>query len=287
MHLLQIKIKVSNKMFLYLLMICYTQASLQISLETKWKTYSESSLKQEISEFFSEYSSFWNFLDQDLSVSAESLIDSLTTPLEKSLLKYSLHNREFSSRLEFYSKLEKEHNSPCRPFFIINSIHSCELDKSLTKYPSTLNNTFDHIYRKGEGHLILYADITDPDFRTLNKNSKNFAELYNLTYALRHLDRRIEGVDLVGGFGAELTMKNMEYNPTENLNFNYVPLEKWVTEGICKKVISFLTSLDELSQVNSFFNNIPDFIPKIIDRTVEKGLEKELDKLSFSQVRII
>ena len=271
-------------MFPYLLIVCAAQASIQISLETKWKAYSNSSLKQEISEFFSEFSTFWNFLDQDLSVPLESLYESIESPLKLSLLMTSLHNREFSSRLEFYSKLEKESNSPCRPFFIINKILSCDLDTALAKYPATLNNTFDHFYRKGEGHIILYADITEPDFRSLNKKTQEFAEKYDLTYALRHLDLRTEGLDYVGGFGAELSMKNMEYNPTEDLNLNYVPLEKWETEGICKKALSYLIGLEGLSEVNSFFNNIPDFIPKVLEQKIEKKIEKDLEKLSFAQV---
>lgn len=274
-------------MFPYLLFICTAQASLQISLETNWKSYSPSSLKQEMSEYFSEFSSFWNFLDQDLSIPLESLLASFESPLEHSLLMASLHNREFSSRLEFYSKLEKEHNSPCRPFFIINKILSCDLDSVLAKYPVALNNTFDHFYRTGEGHIILYADITEPNFRALNKRTQEFAEKYDLTYAFRHLDLRTEGFEYLGGFGAELSMKNMEYNPTEDLNLNYVPLEKWETEGICKKAVSYLIGLESLSEVNSFFNNVPDFVPKVLEQTVEKKVEKELEKLSFAQVNSI
>jgi hypothetical protein len=271
-------------MFFLLLLFYSSEASLNISIDTKWKTYTSSSLIQEISEYYSETGEFWNFLDQNLSLPLDALLPSLfSSPLQQDLLLTSLHNREFASRLEFYSQLERLEQSPCRPFYVINSKQSCSLDEALTAFPVILENSFDHFFRFGVGHLVFYADITSPEFKENHRKCQEFAERFNLTYALRHIDRRRIGIDMVGGFGAELIMKNMEYNPTEDLNLNYVPLEKWDIQAISRKALTHLLTQDSLKEISEILSNIPDHVESIISTQISKSVSRELDKLAYSQ----
>ena len=134
--------------------------------------------------------------------------------------------------------------------------------------------------------MIFYADITSLEFSQLNTKAKEFAQKFDLTYALRHLDLREPGKDYIGGFGAELIMKNMEYNPTEDVNLNYVPLEKWPTEGISRKALTYLLSFKSLSELAQALKTLPDHIPSILSQEPDRLLSRELDRLAFSQVPV-
>lgn len=64
-------------------------------------------------------------------------------------MQFSLFNREFSARLELYSKLETEDrkklSQKCETFYVINNKASCELDEELVKFEQAKIYEFDHV----------------------------------------------------------------------------------------------------------------------------------------------
>ena len=274
-------------MLTFLLSLVITSGTLDVYLQADWKGHSENTLKQELSEYFSDTQNFWTFIQQDLSLPLSDLLTKLTeNPLEKALIWSSLYNREYSSRLEFYSSLASVFNSTCKPFFVINGIETCSLSKSLTKPAVSYSPNFDHIYRQGEGHIIAYVDITSSEFSELNRKIIKFCEDYNLTYILRHLDIRPDKTEFLGGFGAEIIMKNMEFNPTENVSLPALLLPKWNIEDITAKVIQKVMKYENLTSVKEFIYNFPEKYKEIEEIKLSSTIKRDLNLLLSSNVRI-
>ena len=259
---------------------------LEISLEAKWKGPSEGSLKQEISEYFSELNQFWSFLEKDLTLPLAELLPQVSRDeTEQSLILTSLHNREFSARIEFYASLERKHQSSCTPFYIINSVYSCDLSEALAAPAVSFSSPFDHVFHTGQGHLIAYLDISSPDFLILHRNIIAFTQKFDLTYILRHLDLRSNTADYLGGYGTEMIMKNMEYRPTEDRSGEIIPLPKWDLEDIPLKTIAQLVKLEKIEEVLNFLETLPENIKNYQDTPVSKSISDSLSKLNLSNVR--
>lgn len=272
-------------MFSWLFTVSALKTALDIYLGTGWKGYSEKSLKQEICEYFSDIGELSAFLEYNLTLPFDTFVETLEkTQTEKQVILTALYNREYSTRLEFYGNLEQNEKSTCKPFYIINNVHSCSLSPALASPKILLTSEFDHIIHHGAGSLVAYVDITDSSFPDLHKKILKFCIESDLTYMLRHLDLRDNTEDYLGGYGAEANMKNMEYNPTEDVNATYIPLPKWETEGLSYKIVECAMSLDTITDIKIFLENLPENIEKVSKTTPSSSMSRELDKSLYSTV---
>lgn len=260
-------------------------ADLEISVESKWGKYSEISLKQEVSEYFADIGEFGEFLANDLTLPLGELIDKVSrTPLEKDLIWSTLYNREYSPRLEFYALLLNRTTANCKPFYIINSIHSCELLESLAEPFVDFSSTFDHVVREGQGHIIAYLDISSQEFRETHEKIKNFCQKFGLKFIFRHLDRRENGNDHFGGFGVEVNMKNMEYQPTEDVSAEVIARPKWDSELISVKTVAKALEFAKIEETLKFFEKIPENINDIQKTSVRKDISNGVHNLNNGNV---
>ena len=179
-------------------------ADLFVNLKSHWKGPSKSTLAQEASECLWEIdpSLFWQLIDRPTNW------EELLSPELKELCWFSLWNREYSARMEFFSALERATagSSECG----VAVSHGRVACGDLRVYDS------DHVYRRGDTTLVAYLDVNDPGFVTAHQAVAKHAREVNATYVLRHTDTRTDSEDLLGGYGAELLVRDMEYKPLED-----------------------------------------------------------------------
>ena len=208
-----------------LVLLFVASADLTLKLKAKWPAPTPLSLLQETSEFLWVYDPplFWAYLSQFATENPPLLSSIGLSAGESQLISASLHTREFSPRLEVYSKLASQHrhNLPCHEFFYVPGTNQSYCD-----FPATVETPlfsplddlfpFDHTsrgYSPNDTFVVHYRDVTDA--RSLEAGKT--AESRGFVYVVRHVDLRNDGeTDTLAGFGAQLLIKNMEYKPVEN-----------------------------------------------------------------------
>lgn len=223
-----------------------------------------------MSEYFSQIGLFWHFIEKLDECTRDAIDiehiadDAARSSIEKELILFSLYNREFSARLEFYSNLEKDDRSrlkeKCGNFYVINSDVSCTLDSTLFNSPARPRFDFDHIlFENNENSLIAYVDIADPEFSKFNKQLEKFCNENKAALILRHRDLRADTKDYLGGYGAELLVKNMEYKPIEDANSIQNSNEKdWNIEDLPFKALeSVLNILPDWNKMTHILETLP------------------------------
>ncbi|CAG9313511.1 unnamed protein product [Blepharisma stoltei] len=257
-------------------------AQTKIEVETNWKGPSQRTLLQEMSEYFAEIGKFWYFIGKIEEIVGDRLnIDAIISKIsrseiEKKLINCSLSNREFSARMEFYSKLEEKDRAAlkenCRDFYIINSAASCLLDKSLFATKEIDIYHFDHTMFKGKNSVIAYLDISDIHFSEISLKIRDFCIKNNATYVLRHRDTRINEADHLGGYGVELQLKNHYESQliAKDNNFKFKAL---------KKLVSMLPNWKRILKL---LENFPENIPDLNSTKFSESFKK--DSLSVTEL---
>ncbi|CAG9313509.1 unnamed protein product [Blepharisma stoltei] len=278
-------------------LLCIAYAQVEVKLSTQWKGPSEKSLIQEMSEYFAEIGIFWEFLDKILienELNFEKLAEKVSrSDIEKKVLLSSLYNREFSARMEFYSKLEihdrKSLTEDCRVFYMINSAPSCKLDQALFSTPPRTQYSFDHTIYENLNSVTAYVDITDPQFQKTHQEIKQFCIDNNSTYILRHIDLRSDSVDYLGGYGAELLVKNMEYKPVEDANkVESHGNENWNLEDLpFKALVKLLSVLPDWDKMAAILETIPLHLADFSAANYTKALKSEIMMSAYTNAQLI
>ena len=179
-------------------------AEVHVSLKAHWKGLSKSSLVQEASECLWDLDPqlFWGFLSE-----GGPWEDRLSGGL-RDLCWTSLYNREYSVRMEFFGSVERDDLGE-------NCVSVSTQAGRLSCGPSEVHKV-DHVFREGSETIVAYLDLNHPDFSRTHQALQDLSIQKNLTYVFRHLDTRENSEDLLGGYGAELLLKNMEYKPIED-----------------------------------------------------------------------
>ncbi|GFR63374.1 UDP-glucose:glycoprotein glucosyltransferase 1 [Elysia marginata] len=227
------------------------QKPINIALSGKWMS---TPILSEASEFLAKESNenFWSFVDriaeQDAqffsSASDESkykavlkFAGELLSPLQLSLLKFSLSLRALSPAVQMSQQLVEQLDLPsdCAVVIDVNGKYSCNSDdlsdllaSSASRTPTTLY-TFDHVYPGiGSGTdaankeqqrptVVLYAQLGSAEFKNLHSLLAKKAQQGEITYCLRHfLQEKSETRVPLSGYGVELAIKSTEYKAKDD-----------------------------------------------------------------------
>ena len=202
---------------LILLVSAYAQVSVRIN--TPWKGPSNSTLLQEAAECLSQIDPnlFWKALQDPHNW------QSLVSPQLAKLCWFSLWNREYSARMEFYSVLERtqEGSEEC----------GVSVSGGLVRCGKVKVFDSDHVYRRGSTVIVGYLDMSDKDFLAEHELLMKHSEDINATYVFRHKDTRTEKTDVVGGYGGGMLAHDMENTNDTNINVK-TDLGYWEMSGM-------------------------------------------------------
>ncbi|BFZ00634.1 hypothetical protein BsWGS_03673 [Bradybaena similaris] len=221
---------------------CGKQKPITISLSTKW---SSTPLLLEASEYLAKGSNdnFWEFVERvadhdaaffesatdEVKYSvAQKFASELISPLQLSLLKFSLSLRAFSPTIQMFQQLvEQLHARPeCSAFVDVNGQHTCDpndlselLTTSGTRQPSALYQ-FDHVYPGSSAQkvvVILYAELGTKGFKDFHPALAKLAGTGEITYSLRHFIKNVSSNRFhLSGYGVELALKSTEYKAKDD-----------------------------------------------------------------------
>ncbi|KAK3776845.1 hypothetical protein RRG08_024619 [Elysia crispata] len=226
------------------------QKPINIALSGKWMS---TPILSEASEFLAKESNenFWNFVeriaghdaqvftsasDESKYKAVQKFAAELLSPLQLSLMKFSLSLRAFSPAVQMSQQLVEQLDLPpdCAVVIEVNGKHSCnsdELSDLLTSSESRQPNalyTFDHVYPGlGSGTdvsneqqlpvVVLYAQLGSREFQKLHPALAKKAQQGDIIYCLRHfLQEKSETRVPLSGYGVELAIKSTEYKAKDD-----------------------------------------------------------------------
>ncbi|CAM9260363.1 unnamed protein product [Lampetra planeri] len=240
------------------------------TLDAKW---SNTPLLLEASEFIAEESNekFWNFVDtvQDLSAVIGAASDQayyslllkkaaqFLTPLQQSLLRYSLSTRTHSPTVQMFQQIAVEESPPegCAAFVVVHGLSSCSADDvkklllTARDRPAPYLYKADHRYPFGGGGggggvgggggggvgggaggapppgpvvvVVLYGELGSGAFSRLHRTLADRAASGELLYVLRHYVQKAPmGKVRLSGYGVELAIKSTEYKAKDDAQVN-------------------------------------------------------------------
>eukprot|EP01114_Cavostelium_apophysatum_P013828 TRINITY_DN3442_c0_g1_i2.p1 TRINITY_DN3442_c0_g1~~TRINITY_DN3442_c0_g1_i2.p1 ORF type:complete len:866 (+),score=183.48 TRINITY_DN3442_c0_g1_i2:101-2698(+) len=234
----------------YLILLLCTVVALtdgkhvSVSLQSNWEY---TPLHLEISEFMAHESNdlFWKFADniralpkeaseEDHYNSAIKTAQNLTSSIQQDSLKFSLSLRSFSPAVQAFRQLFSaflgdmtskmaEKAKSCSSFVYVGGIVACtsqEFEETMrtAKGEAVPLKDFDHIYpgTQGPTQVILFGSLGSSDFTELHQLLKERAASGDITYVFRHLVPHAETKLSLGGYGAELAIKSLEYKAVDD-----------------------------------------------------------------------
>jgi len=218
------------------------QKPVNINLSAKWKS---TPLVLEASEFLAKESSdsFWTYVDRvaeqdpdSISTASDDIryrmiqkfASELLTPLQLSLLKFSLALRAYSPAVNMFQQMvaQIDIDQNCDAFIDVNGKHSCNaneltelLTTAITRSPSPLFE-FDHVYPSSgqkAAVVILYAELGTEEFVRFHPVLAKLASTGEITYVLRHhVKNQAQNKLRLSGYGVELAIKSTEYKAKDD-----------------------------------------------------------------------
>ncbi|GFO47457.1 UDP-glucose:glycoprotein glucosyltransferase 1 [Plakobranchus ocellatus] len=223
---------------------------INIALSGKWMS---TPLMMEASEFLAKESNeyFWEFVSriaehdakffeaatEEMKYKAiQKFSAQLLTPLQMSLMKFSLSLRAFSPAVQMFQHLAEQLDLPpeCKIVIEVNGKFSCNsndlselLTSSVSRSPSELY-AFDHVYpgmareiNTSTQHLqptvVLYAQLGSESFQKVHPVLVKMANEGEITYCFRHFIQEKSTKKLpLSGYGVELAIKSTEYKAKDD-----------------------------------------------------------------------
>ncbi|KAG5847290.1 hypothetical protein ANANG_G00124460 [Anguilla anguilla] len=210
------------------------------SLTTKWPS---TPLLLEASEFLAEESQekFWDFveLNQDIEIdhtdtdlSYYHLIlkraGQLLSPIQLSLLKFSLSLRSYSATVHSFQQIASNEPPPsgCPAFFSVHGEKSCDPESLKALLENASDRPKPHLF-KGDHRfptsnpdapiVILYGEVGSGEFAKFHQLMLAKANKGEITYVLRHfVANPSRSKVFLSGYGVELAIKNQEYKAKDD-----------------------------------------------------------------------
>ncbi|XP_064194922.1 UDP-glucose:glycoprotein glucosyltransferase 1 isoform X2 [Anguilla rostrata] len=210
------------------------------SLTTKWTS---TPLLLEASEFLAEESQekFWDFveLNQDIEIdhtdtdlSYYHLIlkraGQLLSPIQLSLLKFSLSLRSYSATVHSFQQIASNEPPPsgCPAFFSVHGEKSCDPESLKALLENASDRPKPHLF-KGDHRfpssnldapiVILYGEVGSGEFAKFHQLMLSKANNGEITYVLRHfVANPSRSKVFLSGYGVELAIKNQEYKAKDD-----------------------------------------------------------------------
>ncbi|KAH8903872.1 UDP-glucose-glycoprotein glucosyltransferase-like protein [Coniochaeta sp. PMI_546] len=150
----------------------------------------------------------------------------ITNPEALSTFKLALSMRSAAPRIEahyqYYSTaVEKSHPSEgeaCAVWFLVDGKQYCKATSSEHSAEVADGSQhrilpFDRVQGAGSRNVILYADITSPEFAEFHKTARGLVERGEGTYRIRYKRSTTHPVEplTVNGYGVELALKRTDY----------------------------------------------------------------------------
>uniref|UniRef100_UPI00358F5325 UDP-glucose:glycoprotein glucosyltransferase 1 n=1 Tax=Myxine glutinosa TaxID=7769 RepID=UPI00358F5325 len=277
------------------------------TLDAKWP---HTHLLLEASEFLAEEGeeTFWEFVQTVLDFSYVQALESqlydllikkaaqFLSPVQLSLLKFSLSMRTYSPTVHMCQQLAEEESPPvgCEAFIVVHGKTSC-VPEDLTKLlisagdrPRPMLFKGDHKF-PGAGDppvvILLYAQIGTAAFSSFHHLLAKLAQAGDLVYVLRHYVEKPSDMKVrLSGYGVELAIKSTEYKAKDDTqvkdgNVNASVLE---VQDVVDDIQGFL--FGKLKQIHpEVKDNLQELRTHLVESTNEMAPLKvwQLQDLSF------